>query len=118
MASDIPPELNRQKHVIIHGMLNYLAGDPDCAEYTEEDVESCDARLSAFLTTMTPGLGPNAIMAAIRDLVLSLNALNDRCGGTLIETDAREDICELIIMAQQVAGLTEDEDITGEWREW
>jgi hypothetical protein len=39
--------------------------------------------------------------------------------GLLIETDQREQLCELIIAAAQRAGLVSDVyDITEEWREW
>ncbi len=58
------------------------------------------------------------ILAAAKQAVLNLNALNKECGGRLIETDQREDLCELILVAAKLAGLESDEDITEEWREW
>ena len=49
----------------------------------------------------------------------ALNSLNARCGGTLIETDQREDICEFIIRAGCLAGFNgEGEDGTEAWRDW
>jgi hypothetical protein len=68
---------------------------------------------------------PNAqkdkyIMAAVKKSVLSLNALNEECDGGLIETDQREELAKLIILAARHAGLesSADDDITYEWREW
>ena len=50
---------------------------------------------------------------------LALNALNEDCGGNLIETGEREALCDLIERAAREAGLPEsDEDITEAWREW
>ena len=58
-------------------------------------------------------------MKAVKTAVVKLNKLNDRCDGSLIETDQREQLCELIITAARGAGLSSDKyDITEEWREW
>jgi hypothetical protein len=48
-----------------------------------------------------------------------LNDLNAGCDHNLIETDQREDIAEIIIIAGNDKGYNElTEDITEEWREW
>jgi hypothetical protein len=57
-------------------------------------------------------------MNHVKDLVLKLNALNDRCQGSLIETDQREDICELIESSLTQASIPFEGDVTEEWREW
>jgi hypothetical protein len=57
-------------------------------------------------------------MAATERAVPALNELNDRCDGCLIETDQREQLCDILIAAAKNAGLDSDEDITQAWREW
>jgi hypothetical protein len=57
-------------------------------------------------------------MAATERAVPALNELNDRCDGCLIETDQREQLCDILIAAAKNAGLDSDEDITEAWREW
>jgi hypothetical protein len=62
--------------------------------------------------------GPNGIELLIKETVVRLNDLNDRCGGALIETDQREDLCQIILVAARGAGLTTLADVTEAWREW
>lgn len=59
-------------------------------------------------------------MEIVKKTVLALNELNEKCGDCLIETDQREDICEYIIKTAYLFNFiqSENEDITGEWREW
>jgi hypothetical protein len=54
----------------------------------------------------------------VKRVVLKLNKLNASCDGALIETDQREDLCELIQTAAKSAGLNSDQDATVSWREW
>ena len=90
--------------------------------YTEVHVAQCDAVLTDYLEAVQAESvrnDPVKIMAAVQQAVESLNDLNDRCGRSLIETDAREEICALIQSAAKRAGLSCDEvDITDEWRDW
>lgn len=90
--------------------------------YTEADIAQCDAVLTHYLDTVQSAPVKNdsvKIMVAVQTAVESLNDLNDRCGSSLIETDAREDICKLIQEAAERGGLScDDMDITEEWREW
>lgn len=106
-------------------MLGYMeadSSDPDFdAGYTQAEVDRCSSILDAFLATLAPIDGPGnsaAIMEATERAVLALNDLNDECDGGLIETDQREQLCEIIILAAKDAGLETDEDITEEWRDW
>jgi len=47
------------------------------------------------------------------------NKLNGECDYSLIETDQREDLCELITSAADHAGLESSVyDIIEEWRDW
>jgi hypothetical protein len=58
-------------------------------------------------------------MAIVQKTVLSLNKLNESTGESLIETDQREDIANIIILAGSLKGFNERrEDITETWREW
>lgn len=56
----------------------------------------------------------------VKTAVLALNDLNEKCDFSLIETDQREDICEFIIKTAYFFNFiqNENEDITGEWRDW
>ena len=57
-------------------------------------------------------------MATVKDTILALNALNETCEHSLIETDQREEICDLIIKAALSVGVGNGDDITEEWRDW
>lgn len=57
-------------------------------------------------------------MKIVEKTVLALNDLNEKCEYELIETDQREDIAEIIILAGNPKGFnSRDEDITEDWRE-
>ncbi len=126
MSNSIPEELTEMKAEIIDGMISYMESDEDDdgdfdPGYSKDAVEECASILHKYLEELTsPDLAADSakIMAAVKGTVLALNALNEKCGGNLIETDQREGICELIIRAAAAAGLPSEEDITEEWREW
>jgi hypothetical protein len=44
-------------------------------------------------------------MKSVKKTVLALNDLNEECNCSLIETDQHEDLCELIDVAVDRAGL-------------
>lgn len=123
MPAEHPTDLQQVKADTLEGMREYLAdvvadgGDPG---YTEDEIGQCDAILDTFLAKVAAaGKGNSgAVMAAVRESVLALNALNEDCSHGLIETDQREEICSLIIDAAQGAGVGSGEDITEPWREW
>ena len=102
------------------GMIGFLEGDDDEARdapYTRADIDECmrivDTYLAAVRSSPVAGLMP-----LVRDTVLRLNVLNDRCEGVLIETDQREDLCHILLVAARSAGMTEQGDVTEQWREW
>jgi hypothetical protein len=58
-------------------------------------------------------------MLIVKSTVLKLNALNEKCDLSLIETNEREQITEIIILASHKMKYNSlNEDITEEWREW
>ncbi len=93
--------------------------DFDCG-YTQADVDRCAEIIDKYLHTIgnTDARDQAAILLAIQHTVERLNALNEACDGRLIETDQREDLCELILTAAKRRGLVTDEDVTEPWREW
>jgi hypothetical protein len=55
----------------------------------------------------------------VKKVVLSLNRLNEKTEYSLIETDARESIWEIIQNSAVARGLKDvPDDVTEEWREW
>ena len=47
-----------------------------------------------------------------------VRSLNARCNGHLIETDQRENLCDLINRGAGAAGVGAGADLTAAWREW
>jgi len=111
------------KSEILDGMRSYMeevAEDGSDAGYTAQDIDDCEGIIDRFLAAIAHAAGDNArASGAVKDAVLALNALNARCGHSLIETDQREGLCELIIRVAATAGVgSGQDDITEEWREW
>ena len=60
-----------------------------------------------------------SILSEVKRVVLQLNSLNARTEYSLIETDARESIWQIIQDLAVESGFSEpDGDVTEEWREW
>jgi hypothetical protein len=134
MSNDTSPELLRLKYELLDGMTSYMEfggaedkEDPDYDEefdagYVQEDIDQCGVILDTLFDAVAHAEGEDkqeAIMEAVKAAVLDLNELNEKSEGGLIETDQREQLCELITLAAQEAGLeTNGQDITEEWREW
>lgn len=108
--------------IVIEPMISFMEdwGDDDCA-YTTEDIEICKSLIDTYLDALDAMEEPTdeAIMEQVKTLVLALNELNERSDYSLIETDAREAIAEIIQTSAVACGLKEyGDDITEEWREW
>lgn len=87
--------------------------------YTISDVEECMSLIDSFLTNISNSEAKEDGMLNVKRLVLELNDLNEKCEYELIETNQREQIADLIILAGHLKGFNErNEDITEEWREW
>ena len=101
---------------LLAGMRDFMAPD---VSYDEQHVAECERILNEHATSIDRSRDAAAALVAVRNTVMKLNALNDRCDGALIETDQREQICEFIIQAGAMRGFNRpDEDVTEEWREW
>jgi len=99
------------------GMIEYIElGAP---EYSEKDVEECMNLIDIFLQDIALSENKENGMKIVEKLVIQLNDLNEKCDHTLIETDQRERIADIIILAGHLKGYNErEEDISEEWREW
>jgi hypothetical protein len=113
------------KQKLIAGMVDYMehvAADGNDPGYSKADIEQCAQIIDRFLASLTTVPQDNKndfILATVKATVLELNQLNDDCDGGIIETDQREILCSLIILAANNAGLASNEDdITFQWREW
>src|SRR5689334_15534268 len=84
--------------------------DPDFdAGYTQKHVNRCAKIIRAYLDALGRMGGSERnqkILTQAKKAVLALNKLNEECDGSLIETDQREEICSLMIIAAKNAGLT------------
>lgn len=116
-------EINIIKSRVLEGMQRYMElclEEGDCS-YSQDDIHQCRSIVDNFLKVLseaTPG-NEQIIMAAVKDAVIALNDLNEKCDYSLIETDQREDLAELIIKAAQSVGVGNGvDDITEEWRDW
>lgn len=117
-------EILRIRERTLGGMRSYMEavledkGDPG---YTEADIEKCGQILDSYIQRVSSSDhgDEQAVMSAVKDTVLALNVLNLESGESLIETDQREDLAELIIKAAADIGVGNGkDDLTEEWREW
>jgi hypothetical protein len=89
------------------------------AGHTQADVEECRDILEKHLEVVSAAADRDAAMRCVRTTVLSLNELNEKVGGALIETTEREDICAYIIRTGVLLGFNgENDDVSEEWRDW
>lgn len=127
------PELLALKQHTTDRMVSYMKfgaaddeKDPDYdptfdAGYTQKHIDGCSKIIDDYFAALKviPALkSEECIAKAVKSAVLKLNHLNEECDGNLIETDQREELCELILSAAKQVGLESNEDLTEEWREW
>lgn len=106
--------------IVIEPMISFMEDWDDC-DYTTDDVEACKFLIFTYLDALAAMSEPSdeAIMEQVKTLVLALNDLNEKADYSLIETEAREAIWEVIQTSAVECGLKEyGDDITEEWREW
>lgn len=99
-------------------MLEFIKDDED-AGYSSDEVDQCDSILINFLSNSSKSDSKDTFIQEVRKTVLALNDLNESVDYSIIETDQREDICEILIYSGFLLGFNKkDEGITEEWREW
>ena len=119
----------RREAEVTAPMLEYYRSWVEDGEgsYNESHIQKCAELLDGYAASLASIDAPTGakrdkkIMAAVTKVVLALNKLNEKTDYELLETDERESICMLITDAAVQAGLTElpeDDDVTGEWREF
>lgn len=87
--------------------------------YSEKDIDECISILSDYSKKMFKTHSKGEAVILVKETVLKLNALNHKCGDSLIETDEREQICYIMIFAGHKMNYNSmDDDITEEGREW
>ncbi|WP_147420898.1 hypothetical protein [Sphingobacterium siyangense] len=87
--------------------------------YVQDDIDLCIATLSDYVVKVLDTKSKDEGMKLVKATVLKLNELNEKCDYSLIETNEREQIAQIIILAGHEKNYNAiDEDITEEWREW
>lgn len=87
--------------------------------YTQSDIDKCIRLLSECVIKVAKSKSEAKVMENVKATVLKLNDLNEKSNFSLIETNEREKIVDIIMAAVSEAGYNSiDEDITEEWREW
>lgn len=111
---------NQLSETVLEPMVSFMEDWDDC-DYTKAHVDACGELLMTYLETLAAIDTPTdvVIMEAVKTVVLGLNDLNEQTDYSLIETDARESIWELIQNSAVDCGLSDaSDDITERWREW
>ena len=110
-------EIKKTSESLRIGMIEYI--EPEETEYTESDIEKCMTLINNFLDEISESDSKENGMISVKNVVLGLNDLNEKCEYELIETDQREQIADIIILAGHLKGYNDrNEDITEDWREW
>lgn len=87
--------------------------------YSQNDIDECADLLSKCTINIFKTRSKDDAMSVVKSTVLKLNALNEKCDLSLIETNEREQIIEIIILAgHKMKYNSINEDITEKWREW
>jgi len=113
-------EIEDKKRYLLHWMYDFIEDDDEPA-YQVEDVEECDEILTTFIHRALNSEQRSDLAwlsSEIQTLVITLNRLNQKHAGQLIESDQREDLCALIALVIKHCGHRDQGDITEPWREW
>ena len=108
------------KRLVVDPMIEFIE-EFDCEDYTHEDVQQCESLIHTYLDALNSiTVSDNdVIMEQVKTLVLALNELNEATDCSLIETEAREALWEVIQTSAVACGLTDaPDDITEDWRDW
>jgi hypothetical protein len=109
--------INKTYKSLEKGMIEFIElGE---ADYTMADVKKCLSLLDDFLDEIAKTDSRESGILMVKKTVLAINALNENCEFELVETEQREQIAEIIILAGHLKGYNHiNEDTTEEWREW
>lgn len=87
--------------------------------YSQTDINECAVLLSDYSRNIFKTHSKEEALPVVKSTILKLNALNEKCKFSLIETNEREQIVKVVILAGNKMGYNStEEDITEEWREW
>ena len=119
---DIQKYKNQLQETVVIPMTEFMGEDEDCG-FTKKDIEKCESLILKYLLALEQITTPTnkEIMKHVKSLVLALNKLNEKTDYAMLETDERESICVLVqdfAVACGLAEIPEDDDVTGEWREF
>lgn len=110
-------DINRIVVSVRASMVEYM--ELDESSYTVKDIDKCMNLIDHFLGEMSAADSKKVAMPHVKKVVLALNDLNEACDHELIETDQRELLAEIIILAGYLKGYNKrTEDTTEDWREW
>lgn len=110
-------EIKKTYESLSIGMTAFI--QPSETEYTKSDVEKCMSLIDNFLNEISKSDSKEVGILSAKKVVFELNELNEKCEYELIETEQREQIVDIIILAGHLKGYNgRNEDITEEWREW
>lgn len=118
------PVISVIKNRALEGMQHHLQtcqAEGRSAGYTEDDIQQCEAILTKYFADIDAAEENNEVevMAAVKDAVQALNLLYAACDGRLIETDQREDLTTVLILAAASRGVGDGStDFTEQWRQW
>ena len=111
---------NQLQETVVIPMTEFMNECDDC-DFTQKDIAKCEALILDYLAALEGITEPTdkEIMKYVKKLVLALNKLNEKTDYSLLETEEREAIWEIIQNSAVECGLSDPEDdITEEWREW
>ena len=97
-------EIEEVKSRLFQGMLEFIKDDED-AEYSSDEVDQCDSILKNFLSNSSKSDSKDTFIQEVRKTVLALNDLNESVDYSIIGTDQREDICEILIYSGFLLGF-------------
>jgi len=95
-------------------------------QYSKENCKAAKHIMDTLLSDLIAlgeGATENSKIRNFQVAVESLNSLNDKADGSLIETDEREELCELFNLIAVKAGIDpsnygDGEGPASEWRDW
>lgn len=104
-------------------MINYLEYEDEDLEdevsYDRWDIKICMNFMEIFLEKIENVKNEKETLDLVKETIENLNKLNKKCEYELLETDQREDICEIIILATNLKWFNpENKDLTEEFRDF